>query len=943
METNWNQLIERFLNGELSPEGKAAFEKELEVNKALQQELELHQLTQTLIKRAALRDMVVKGGKTFHLKQKLFKAGIVLAVAAAVATAVVLLSKTNSNLTEHGEREERIEQSLLNKMNKELQFENIDPQYFKFTGLDDVFLSETGVLLSITDQSFLLNGKPYSGEAIVQWQEAQTAAEIIKAGLSTVSGDKLLETQGMFSLNAFTPEGKKLELSKTGVYVQVPVDELKKDMMIFQGVKGENGNIDWQNPTKPERLPKPKSMAEIDLYPPNYEPKLNELKWFKEKTRRDSLYLSFDERIGSVQKDSLSGGTQHNLNSVISTFGYDKKKRMPFFGEYDSVTANYISTAGSNEDLGEMLFVLKCATCHSAHEEGTGPKLFNVRDKWITGGAKGGSIYQWVADWTKAANADTYVSNNITRLRPTAMPTFPELEGKTKEIDAIFDYIDCLPFPTETKPEKPHVPPSKVLAIWNTRFDGTILATQDFEYRMKAIHGTCDEKVFDVYSRNLNQPLWKLDEKVVKMGYPEFQRFADEHVGKLEISDAHQKNMERFYEEAIRTIRARGKEEMEVALKKESEWDESMRIERNKEVLRRGMRTEVNNSEEADFNLKYLSAQMGTTLGFAITAESFNNVPQDSKTSALPKQTLPIVVNIDRLTPTLLSSRQSLVVKNLEKDKQVTLMYADFNVKVGSYGQYDRLYFYLMPDKLNSYQRLDLTNGHLTYSLNSAVSYDGVLVGINEKGFFLKELKSMKSTDYGTLILSAVSESEFEKRINTLNSGRSSSSMEIQSELTWLFKEKENYVVQKKRRENDAFRAKILPTIYSCKNKQGSSEQRGVAAVFDELEEEIDPSPEIPAVFPGGMAALRNFIITNVLLPEDVGGEVAGSKVTLQLTVETNGRVSEVKVIKKSSNCPECDAEAVRLIGLLPDFSPATNNGVPVRSYFKIPVQFNVK
>lgn len=37
---------------------------------------------------------------------------------------------------------------------------------------------------------------------------------------------------------------------------------------------------------------------------------------------------------------------------------------------------------------GAGLFKAKCASCHQPHKDGTGPKLFKVRDKWSAGGAK---------------------------------------------------------------------------------------------------------------------------------------------------------------------------------------------------------------------------------------------------------------------------------------------------------------------------------------------------------------------------------------------------------------------------------------------------------------------------------------------------------------------------------------------------------------------------
>src|SRR5690606_25602341 len=120
------------------------------------------------------------------------------------------------NPSTKNQKVEGIDNAILEIMEKELKFDNIPSQYFEYTGEYDVFLSKTGVMISLTKNSFLLNGKTYSGNAIVQWQEAQTSSDFAKAGLSTKADDRLLETQGMFSINAFTPDGQKLELSKEG-------------------------------------------------------------------------------------------------------------------------------------------------------------------------------------------------------------------------------------------------------------------------------------------------------------------------------------------------------------------------------------------------------------------------------------------------------------------------------------------------------------------------------------------------------------------------------------------------------------------------------------------------------------------------------------------------------------------------------------------------------
>ena len=93
---------------------------------------------------------------------------------------------------------------------------------------------------------------------------------------------------------------------------------------------------------------------------------------------------------------------------------------------------------------GEALFKAKCGTCHQPHKNGTGPKLFEARKKWADGGAKDGSIYQWVNNWQAAAASDPY-AQTVSTWAPTAMQAFPEL--KKEEIDAIFDWVDSQPDP----------------------------------------------------------------------------------------------------------------------------------------------------------------------------------------------------------------------------------------------------------------------------------------------------------------------------------------------------------------------------------------------------------------------------------------------------------------------------------------------------------------
>lgn len=839
METNWNQLIERYLNNELSVEGKTAFETELKQNQDLQKEFELHKLTAELIQRNSLRSLVKESGKWFHLKKMILNSGIVLLIVGALAVAVYFFAIRTNDAEDKIQEQQVLEQSLVEQMEEELAFANIDPEYFKFTGESDVFLSGSGVLLSITGESFLLNGKPYKGEAIVQWQEAQKASDIVKAGLSTKSGDKLLETQGMFSLNAFTPEGKKLQLTDKGVYVQVPVDELKKDMKLFTGVPGKNGQIDWQNPVELERLPKPKDMSEMDLYPPDYEPKLNELKWFTEKSKRDSLYLSFEEAVSAIDSAAVE-------DKDLYMFTEPKKlpaTNNPYRGGGASIALTVLpkpqQLAESPEDKVNWSFSVEYLKDNYANIVAT----VNLEDNWMIG-----ILNESISPFTiptrfrldktpdfmlvgevndlspivgaiDAENAKKYQVKKFCNEMAIYESNRLVFKQKVKlikkgnfEISGSISYqtckaqSNCLPpysgkFTVQVSSTagsgSNHIPPSKVLAIWKKAFNNTNLATQDFEDRMKEIHETCNEKVLDVYVDNLDESLWKLDERVVRMGYPQFQRFADQKTGKIQLENAHQRNLNAFYEKAVAEIRARGKNALEIAMKRERLWDSKLQEERENEVLRRGLRESANLNEEYGFNLRNVYKQLGVTAGFQM--HNGGNI-----------------VNIDKYVWDATVARQSTVITDPRTGKTAQITYESLAMEVKQSEKYGKLFLYLFSKEINSYQRLDFKDGKLDYPLNGDMNYRAAIVGMNENGYFYHQLNELKAGDLGTISLSKISEKEFEQKITGLNSSRISRPMDLKEELNWLFKEKANYAVQKKRRENAAFRREVEPTIYKC-------------------------------------------------------------------------------------------------------------------------------
>nr|WP_294859082.1 energy transducer TonB [uncultured Fluviicola sp.] len=92
-----------------------------------------------------------------------------------------------------------------------------------------------------------------------------------------------------------------------------------------------------------------------------------------------------------------------------------------------------------------------------------------------------------------------------------------------------------------------------------------------------------------------------------------------------------------------------------------------------------------------------------------------------------------------------------------------------------------------------------------------------------------------------------------------------------------------------------------------------------------------------PALFPGGMDALRKYIADNIEL-DMIDGT---AKVYLKFIVDTDGGISTVMVTKSSDDCKSCEKAAIKVVKGMPKWTPGKVNGEPVRSYYRLPI--NIK
>lgn len=104
------------------------------------------------------------------------------------------------------------------------------------------------------------------------------------------------------------------------------------------------------------------------------------------------------------------------------------------------------------------------------------------------------------------------------------------------------------------------------------------------------------------------------------------------------------------------------------------------------------------------------------------------------------------------------------------------------------------------------------------------------------------------------------------------------------------------------------------------------------------IDEYVHKHVEVVAEFPGGQAALNQFIAANFIYPPFALENNISGKVYVVFEILASGEVSNIKIAKGIPDCYECSKEAIRVLKSMPLWKPAMKDEKPVSSYFKLPI-----
>ena len=93
--------------------------------------------------------------------------------------------------------------------------------------------------------------------------------------------------------------------------------------------------------------------------------------------------------------------------------------------------------------------------------------------------------------------------------------------------------------------------------------------------------------------------------------------------------------------------------------------------------------------------------------------------------------------------------------------------------------------------------------------------------------------------------------------------------------------------------------------------------------------------------FPGGQAALMQYLAKNIKYPTIAQENGTQGRVIVQFVVNRDGSIVDAKVLRGVD--PYLDKEAIRVISSMPKWTPGVQNGKKVRVKFTVPVSFRLQ
>jgi hypothetical protein len=753
-ELKYIQLIEKYLMNKLSSTDKQEFEARLKTDKQLEKDVEKQKLVMEGAKRMGLKNSAQKGFKKFKIMKNLkYIATTIVAIGAAVA----LYYGVSNNETKTNSPEDLLPE-----------------QGFVINNAQDTVIeTENGMVLVIPENAFVDENGNLVSDVDFEVKEAFETTDILKAGLTTMADGRLLETGGMFFLNAYS-NGKKLKLAEgKKILAEIPNINPREDMMLFDGEKKEDGTINWVNPKPFEKDLITYDITTLDFYPEGY---LEELK-----TKETKILVGEDESNSLYENELVSSGLNTNDKQFTDSLYYSFARL--FDGNID------------NED-GQELVMLNIPTMEEGEDSKTklmkkgvhfdgGYYVFNKKNVFkqienynLIEKNTFESVITYLSDnYGESKSAQTIANFQFKGIMSASLRDNIGLESKDNFDDFLKEckskgikwlieesFSDSNAFDTSNYDNAPRaaksctpkgINPARIKTIWNKKFNKTILATKEFETRLRVIHEAHNDALLNVYVSNINKPLWYCDSlaSTIAGGFAsQFTAFYKQKKGGVKVNDRLTSKLSGYYEKKQKDYTEKSsKAYQDFEAKKQKLTTEFVNKKGAKDIEEFNRKAKVFN-EELVLNLDEAYRQIGKE------RTGGRGAPFVASVGLGPK-------NLDAYVFESTANRTTLDYTDPETGKKAVIKYEEASVKMLNTEKFDRVFVYMVPDSLNSFNRMKtIDNINFKNTLNEFFNYKMVCLAYKgDQAYFYEGDLSPQHYD---VTLTKISEPKLKRKLN---------------------------------------------------------------------------------------------------------------------------------------------------------------------------------
>jgi hypothetical protein len=355
--------------------------------------------------------------------------------------------------------------------------------------------------------------------------------------------------------------------------------------------------------------------------------------------------------------------------------------------------------------------------------------------------------------------------------------------------------------------------PSRIRAIWDRKFNNTILATKAFEERLKVIFQTCNPSVLDLYIKNLDKELFVIDSTAAMMRSNPlssvFLNFSRRQDGGVDISDERDlklqgyfKTKKEIYDKAELEARQKMytdefKKQME-AIDKTSKYYNEFN-EKQSGLLEEEIEKNIDETYRQLGRPRPAKKPMGTYLTVLIGTPGWKNIDKPIPLDVVTAGTM---------------TRATIDVTTTATKQRVLIEYKEASVLVKNRKEYDRLLVYLLPDRLSTFQlmKFDGTNS-FKEKLNMTFKNSIITVGYKADKVYYNEIPLADGQAYD-IELKEIKPATLTAKLNSKYSFAAIEDL-VKGIDQHFFEQKEN-IRMAKIAKREAIKMRMYAVVYPC-------------------------------------------------------------------------------------------------------------------------------